>query len=217
MSSSAYAVAQLKEEVDARNVYAYYLLGCLRTTEGLLSNAEQQLAQLQSQVAALRAQKETEQAALAAARDSYVSACERLTASSEATAEPTPQEAEATAEPPAQEAEAAGAPEAKKEKSTPWRKSTIVLASEEEVSSIIRRIDEGSLLSPTPTVSWRFGTKHHPLSEMPARIIALLALSPERRLSFQALIGGLKLGMNLKDTLQNNLRELQKQGLITTA
>jgi hypothetical protein len=113
--------------------------------------------------------------------------------------------------------EAAEAPPAKKEAPTPWRKSTILLASEEEVNSATRSIDERTLVSPTPTVSWHEGTKHHPRAEMPARIIALLTRAPERRLSFQALIVELKLGMNLKDTLQNYLRELQKQKIISVA
>jgi hypothetical protein len=97
-----------------------------------------------------------------------------------------------------------------------WPDTIISLVSEDIIASAIRNIATGSLSSKVRSVEWMGKSKYNPHSRVPEQLCAILRAAPSRTLSFRQLeslccnnwIGGPK-------TLQNYLRELNKQGLVT--
>ena len=94
-----------------------------------------------------------------------------------------------------------------------WKKKIITLVDEEELLRIVNRIEMGEISSSTLGVNWY--TKHHPLKGNTLKIVEALRKSSNRNLSFQSLLAQTPLMTTGLHSLQNYLREMDKQGIIT--
>ena len=95
-----------------------------------------------------------------------------------------------------------------------WERSNIILASNDLVEQIQQAIMTGEFLSPTNSISWQ-GEKYSPRSHHNQRIIEALRGAPNRTMSFVSI--GAKTGIPDKTKLKLYLREMDKQGIITTS
>jgi hypothetical protein len=86
---------------------------------------------------------------------------------------------------------------------------------EESFSDRCRKIKEGLLLSPTPTVKWTAGTKHDPSSSVPNEILTHISRygsqTKEELMNHPTLLSS---EPKKKKILVSHLRELLEQGLL---
>lgn len=93
-----------------------------------------------------------------------------------------------------------------------WKNQTFSVASEEDVRQITAAIDGGELCSQISSVNWH--GKHHPSSSAPRKIIRALK-SAGGRASFADLDAAADLPAKGSHMLQNYLRELVRQGIVS--
>jgi len=86
------------------------------------------------------------------------------------------------------------------------------VVSVDEEARITSEIDAGTLKSPTRSVFWHEGVKHHPSSTHPQLVIRYMRANPQLQLN--AIADGI--GLSYQKT-KEMVRELKKQGIVTTA
>jgi len=99
-------------------------------------------------------------------------------------------------------------------RNTQWQRTSITLADDATVESRTQAIVTGEFMSPASSISW-LGIKHNPRSLHNQRILAVLRAAPNRTMSFTSV--GAQAGIPEREKLTGYLREMEKQGLITTA
>jgi hypothetical protein len=93
-----------------------------------------------------------------------------------------------------------------------WKNQSFTVVSEEDVRQITAAIDGGELCSQLFSVNWH--GKHHPSSSAPRKIIRALK-SAGGRASFADLDAATDLPAKGSHMLQNYLRELVRQGIVS--
>jgi hypothetical protein len=99
-------------------------------------------------------------------------------------------------------------------RNTQWQRTSITLVDDATVEARTQAIVTGEFLSPASSISW-LGVKHNPRSLHNQRILAVLRAAPNRTMSFTSV--GAQAGIPEREKLTGYLREMEKQGLITTA
>jgi hypothetical protein len=96
-----------------------------------------------------------------------------------------------------------------------WKTHSFTVASEEAIRQITTKIDSGALFCKKKSFTWARG-KHHPSDSAPSKIISALRSSGGRA-SFAALEAAVALPTKGEHILQNYLRELHDQGIVSLA
>lgn len=104
-------------------------------------------------------------------------------------------------------------PSAAQSKNIHWEKQTLRLVDDATIANIVQKIECEELTSANPSISWK-GQKHNPKSLHNQCILNALRNAQNRTLSFTSLVA--ITGILNKERMKTYLREIQKQGLLTT-